>query len=192
MKSRSPIYRALLLFEFWMSSLPSGQRWAVRLAPVIVIRLLATQRNNAVATSLIVVVFIFVAMTWATEPVANLILMTNPTDRVLLTKRQRNATAAFAGFAVFAVGSFVGATETRWLIPYGFGFALWALVAGMIQTVSNRQILRLLIACAIVAAVAGIAGLVLLALGLNTASVAASAVLLISGIPAAWTTALAR
>jgi tetratricopeptide (TPR) repeat protein len=192
LKSRNPVYRGLLLFEVWLSILPSGQRWAVRLAPLVLIRILRTQPDNPVATALSVLVFTFVAMTWATEPVANLIMLTSPTDRALLTRRQRNATAAFAAFAALAIACFIGSVRSSWLIPYGFGFALWALVAGMIHTVTGRRMSRLLIAVAITAATAGIAGLMFLALGLHTASIAASAVLLVSAIPAGWTTALAR
>jgi Flp pilus assembly protein TadD len=193
LKSRNRIYRWLLLLATWMDSLGRGARWAVRLGPLVVIRLVkAAAPHSPVALGIIVAIVVVVFATWAVEPIANLVLMTNRVDRALLSTRQRNATLAFVGFVALAIGCFVGALHTRWLIPYAFGFGLWALVAGMIHTVFGRRAFRILVVVAVTAAIAGLVGVTLVVTGLHTPAVVLSAVLLGTAIPAAWTTSLVR
>jgi tetratricopeptide (TPR) repeat protein len=192
LKSRNPIYRGLLLLETWMDSLSSAARWTVRLAPLIVIRILAAAHHNPIAIGLAVAIGAVILLTWATEPICNLVLMFNRTNRALLSPRQRYATVAFVAFATLAVGCFVGATQTRWLIPYAFAFGLWALIAGMIHTVSRQRTFRILAATAVVAAAAGMTGVVFAVTGLRTAGIVLSAVLFLAVIPVGWTISLAR
>lgn len=192
LKSRNPIYRRVLLFELWLASLPKVQRWATVVGPLIIIRIIDAASHGPIATGLSALFLIFVAISWGADPVCNLTLLTNRLDRALLTTGQRRAALAFTGFAALAVGSFIGAYQTKWLIPYGFGFALWALVSGAIHSLRRPALTRVLVLIGFTAVTAGIAGLTCLGLGIHNGSVAASVVLMISAIPAWWITALAR
>jgi tetratricopeptide (TPR) repeat protein len=192
-KSRNPIYRALLQVELWLETLPTGQRWAVRIGPLILLRLVSAGSHGALSSVVLTLGLLFVVITWAIDPVLNLILMTSPTDRALLTHGQRRGAAAFVFFGVLAIVGAAGATAgTKGYIPYAFGFGLWACVSGMVHTVSRTVVSRILTGTAITAAVAGIVGLVFVAVGMRSPAIAMSAVLFLSAGTAAWTTALVR
>jgi tetratricopeptide (TPR) repeat protein len=192
LKSRNPVFRWLMLFELWLASLPSGGRWVVRLGPLLIIRLLAAQHGSPIATGLAVVLFSLIAMAWMTDSICNLILLSNRADRVLLTTGQRRAALAFATFAALAAVSLVGAFRTRWFIPYVAGFVIWALISGTVTTIRRRFAMGLYVATMGLALSSGVVGLAFAALGVHNASVAASAVLLLSTFVAAGAGALAR
>jgi hypothetical protein len=192
LKSRNPVYGALLRYEIWLGALPTGQRWATRIGPLVALRIVFAISHGPIATGLGALVPILFATAWGAEPVCNLLLLFDPTDRVLLSPGQRHAALAFAGFALLAIGSFVGASQTRWLVPYGFGFALWALVSGMVHTTSRPVVRQLLIVLSLAGLVGGLTGLALLGVGNHPASVAAATVAWSSAILAAFTAAIAR
>jgi Flp pilus assembly protein TadD len=190
LKSRNRAYRWALLFETWLDDLPRGRRWAVRLGPIVLIRVLA---ENALTTALSLVVLIIVAGTWITEPLSTLVLMTDRNERALLMPGQRRGAIAAAGFAICAIGSFAGAASgTKALIPFGFGFGLWALVVAAVYPARSSGRGRAVIGVVGLAAVAGALGVILLIAGLKRPAEGLSAGLLVSIVPAAGLARIAR
>jgi hypothetical protein len=97
------------------------------LSPLIIARLTAPFRDQVWSKTVLVVAVVFVAASWGTEPISNLLLMTSRPDRGLLPPAAVRSARAFLAFALAAAACFVTEwiTGTRMLIPLGFGLALW-------------------------------------------------------------------
>jgi tetratricopeptide (TPR) repeat protein len=193
LKARNPVYRRYLRFGFWLSDLPSGRRWAVRLAPLVLPRIILPFRDQAWSTTALVIIGLFIAATWCTEPISNLLLMANPPDRAVLHPAAVRSALVFVGFALAAAACFVAEwlIGIRALIPLGFGLALWAFVAGSTHTVPAHHEKRVT-AALYPAAACAIAGVVATAADAKPAAVTLSAVLLVSGGAMTWYVAMAQ
>jgi tetratricopeptide (TPR) repeat protein len=191
LKSRNPVYRALLLGEVWIASRPRSQRWLLRIAPFLALRVLRTMPQSPVTTALAVAIGVAVVLTWVTEPVLNLLLMTNRDDRRLLDPAEQRGALLFGACAAASIACFVGAIESKRLAAFGLGFALWALATPAVMTMHRRVVARVLLALCVIGLSAGVAGLVLWAFGIPGA-LAAAVVLVVTGVPALWVSAFAR
>jgi tetratricopeptide (TPR) repeat protein len=192
LKARNPVYQIYLSFGFWLSDLPSGRRWAVRLAPLIPIRIIALFRDQAWSTPALVIIALFMAAFWCTEPISNLLLMTSPAGRAVLHPAAVRSARVFVCFALAAAACFVAALiGIRALIPLGFGLALWAFVAGSTHTVRAHHEKRLT-AALYPAAACAIAGVAAAVVDYAPATVTLSAVLLISGAAMTWYVAITQ
>jgi hypothetical protein len=160
----------------------------VRLAPLVLTRIITPFRDQAWCTAALVIKGLFVAASWGAEPISNLLLMASPADRAVLHPAAVRSARAFLGFAPSAIACFVveWTTDIRALIPLGFGLALWAFVAGSTHTVPARHEKRVTRALYLAAACA-IAGVVAAAVDAKTAAVTLSAVLLVSGAMTCYT-----
>ena len=193
LKARNPIYQIFLCFEFWLSDLSWGRQWAVRLAPVVLARTIVPFRDQAWSTTALVIIGVFIAVSWCTEPISNLLLLASPADRAVLHPAAVRSALVFVGLALAAAGCFVAEwlVGIRALIPLGFGLALWAFVAGSTHTVPAHHEKRLT-AALYPAAACAIAGVVAAAVDAEPAAVTLSAVLLVSGGAMTWYVALAQ
>ncbi|HEX5494629.1 MAG TPA: tetratricopeptide repeat protein [Mycobacteriales bacterium] len=191
LKSRNPVYRRVLQFEFWASDRPPRQLWAIRLAPFAAARIAALGWGQIWSYVLLGLVGVFVFAVWTTDPVMNLMLMANRSDRQVLTTGARRSALVFAGFASGAVACFVAlpVTGARGLVPLGFGLAIWGVVAGSSGTTAENR-WRLFTVVTAVAALFAVAGVVATALGAGAAASALGVVLLVGGIAAFWIVAL--
>jgi tetratricopeptide (TPR) repeat protein len=192
LKARNPVYRMFLGLEIWLSGLPPGRQWAVRLSPLVIARLTAPFRDQVWSKTVLVVAVVFVAASWGTDPISNLLLMTSRPDRGLLPPAAVRSARAFLAFALAAAACFVTEwiTGTRMLIPLGFGLALWSFAAGSMHTIAPRRRKlagRVLLASAICA----MAGAITVALNIKPAAIAIAAVLLVGGAIMTWYVALA-
>jgi tetratricopeptide (TPR) repeat protein len=193
LNARNPLYRSYLRLGFWFSDLPSGRRWAVRLAPLVLIRIIAPFRDQAWSMTALVIIALFITASWCTEPISNLLLMASPADRAVLHPAAVRSARVFVGFALAAAACFVAVwlIGIQVLIPLGFGLALWAFVAGSTHTVPAHHEKRLTAALYSAAACA-IAGAAAASFHDKPATVTLSAVLLFSGAAMTWYVAITQ
>lgn len=191
LKSRNPLYGALLRFDLWLGSLPKALRVGLLFLPLLLTRVLRPFEGQAWATVLLVGVVAFVVLTWTLDPLMNCVLMLGR-DRHLLTRPARLSTFAFLGFAAAAVACAVvaGTTGPQQLMAVALGLALWAMVTGSAHNLDDGQRKPLVI-------VAGVAaGLALLAIVATVTGAPGAALpialVVISGFATMWITAFAR
>jgi len=191
LKSRNPLYGALLRFDLWLSSLPKPLRVGFLFLPLLLTRVLRPFEGQAWATVLLVLVVAFVVLTWTLEPLMNCVLLLGA-DRHLLTRPARLATFAFLGFAAAAVACAVFASTVgpQQLMAVALGLTLWAMVTGSAHNLDEGPRTPLTI-------VAGVAaGLALLAVVATVTGAPGAtvpiALVVISGFATMWITAFAR
>ena len=191
MKSRNPVYGLLLRFGSWMDGLPSGARWVVLLAPIILIRILRPAHDQLWAQVLIALVVAVVVLSWALEPLMNTVLLASSFARLLLPRRTKLATYAFlayigAAVAAVAVGVITDSDRALFLAS---GFGVWSVTAGQLHLVEESRgklAIGLQGAGAVLAVAAGLAT----ALGLAAAD-PLLAIFFFVGLAMLWFTALA-
>jgi tetratricopeptide (TPR) repeat protein len=93
LKSRNFVYRIMLRYFFWMSTLSSKARWAVVIGIYVLSRIMrsAAKVNPAwqpLLLPLIVVLVVFVMMTWIAQPLFNLFLRVSKFGRLALSREQ--------------------------------------------------------------------------------------------------------
>lgn len=191
LKSRNPLYGALLRFDMWLGSLPKALRVGFLFLPLLLTKVLRPFEGQAWATVLLVLVVAFVLLSWTLEPLMNCVLLLGR-DRHLLTRPARLATFAFLGFAAAAVACAVIASTTgpQQLMAVALGLALWAMVTGSAHNLDEGPRKPLTI-------VAGVAaGLALLAIVATVTGAPGAtvpiALVVISGFATMWITAFAR
>ncbi|WP_372448477.1 tetratricopeptide repeat protein [Saccharothrix coeruleofusca] len=190
LKSRNPLYGALLRYGSWLSSLPTGTRWLVLLVPFVLTRLLRPFDGQTWAEVLIVVVVALVVLSWALEPLMNCVLLLGR-ERHLLSRPARLATYGFLGFASASIATVVvGMTAgPPRLMTLALGLGLWAMATGSAHTV--RADLRKVPAIgAAVAALLAVVAFAATVAGAESAGLVVSLVLL-GGIAATWFTVFA-
>jgi tetratricopeptide (TPR) repeat protein len=193
LKARNPVYQIFLGFEFWVSDLPRGRQWAVRLAPLVLARITAPFLDQAWSKATFVLIAVFVAASWGAEPISNLLLMTSRPDRALLQPAAVRSARAFLAFALAAAACFIAEwiTGIRTLIPLGFGLILWAFATGTTHTLAAQHQKRLTRALPVAAACA-VAGVVTAAVDAEPAAVVLAAVLFIGGGVMMWYVTIAQ
>ena len=126
-KARNPLYRGLLKFWLWMSTLKDGAQWAVFLGLIFGRRILAAIADASptlepFARALGFLLLAFVLLTWVGDPLFNLTLRLHPLGRHALTPDERRASTFFGllilGAIVSAIVGMLGAG------PMGFGIAV--------------------------------------------------------------------
>ncbi len=124
LKSRHLIYRLMLRYFLWMSTLSGKAQWAVLLGILFGRRILAgIARSNPTLAPwiwpLIVALLVFVYLTWIADPLFNLMLRLNRFGRLALSRDQRVA-SNWVGLCVLgATLSAVALAATRDLFWYG-------------------------------------------------------------------------
>jgi len=100
LKARYFLYRRLLQFFLWMSTLTPGVRGALVLGAFIIVRVLRTMSmQHPDLTPFVVPIVslyaIFVLLTWVADPMFNLVLQCNKYGRYALSTRQRWSSSIF-------------------------------------------------------------------------------------------------
>ncbi|MFD7655392.1 tetratricopeptide repeat protein [Actinosynnema sp. NPDC059797] len=185
LKSRNPLYGALLRFNSWLGSVPTGARVAVLLVPFLLTRFLRPFDDQVWAKVLIIVVVGLVVLSWTLEPLMNCVLLLSR-DRHLVSRAARRATFMFLGFAAAAIAVAVLATveDQPRLLPLALGLVLWAMTSGSTHNVREGRRKVLLVGTAVAASL----GVLAVTATLTGAPGAVPAVMLvlIGGVVAAW------
>lgn len=112
LKARYLLYRWLLQFFLWMSTLPPRVRGGLIIGAFIIVRVLRSMaRQNPSITPFVVPVVsvygIFVLLTWIVDPLFNLLLQCNRYGRYALSKAQRRGSSVFGALLLGAVLSVI-------------------------------------------------------------------------------------
>lgn len=110
LKARNPIYRILLAYFLWMSTMDTRLRWAVIICGYLVYRaadrLAVTFPEVAMFLwPFIGVYLLFVLLTWVGVPAFNLLLMISPYGRYALPWDDRLTAGVFGGLLVGVITS---------------------------------------------------------------------------------------
>jgi tetratricopeptide (TPR) repeat protein len=191
MKTRNPLYGQLVRFGAWMDGLPSGARWGILLAPLILNRVLRPFDDRLWAQVLIVVVVALVVLSWALEPIMNTVLLLSSYARNLLPRITKLATYAFLAYVAAAVAAVsVGLSmESDRTLFLAFGLAVWSVTAGHLHTVKKSR-RKVAIGIEIAGALLGALTVVTMVLGLPAAG-ALLAIFVFLGLAMVWFTAFA-
>jgi Tfp pilus assembly protein PilF len=117
LKARYTLYRWLLRFFLWMSTLSPRARGGLIIGAYILVKVLGTlgKRNPAVAPFVLpIVIFyaIFVLLTWVIDPMFNLLLQCNKYGRYALSKKQRRSSTLFGVLLFGAIASVIAGLVT--------------------------------------------------------------------------------
>jgi tetratricopeptide (TPR) repeat protein len=112
LKARHLLYRCLLQFFLWMSTLPPRVRGGLILGAFIIVRVLRTmaQRNPGLSPFVLPVVSvyaIFVLLTWIVDPMFNLLLQCNRYGRYALSRAQRRSSSVFGALLLGGILSVI-------------------------------------------------------------------------------------
>ncbi len=172
LKARHTLYRWLLAYFLWMSSLSRRAQWGVILGLYFVPKALrgvasANPELKMVIYPLVGLMALFVLMTWIADPLFNLLLRLNRFGRYALSRSQLMASNALLGCLVGAAGSMLLgylAGEWRWYLA-GFAFLLMMIpVSGTFNMQAGwpRKLLTVytgvLVLCAVFGIAVGVAG----------------------------------
>ncbi len=105
LKAKNVLYRGLLRWKLWMSTLSGGKQWAVIIGLYVLFRLVreVARSNPAMAWVLYPVMglyVVFVLMTWLGDPVFDSLLRLNRFGRLALTDERRRASNVLLGAIV--------------------------------------------------------------------------------------------
>src|SRR5688500_5702025 len=170
LKARNPVYRALLRWKLWMSTLSGRSQWVVLIALYVIYRATGSiARTNPglrpILWPLMGLYIGFVLLTWAGDPVFDSLLRLSRFGRLALTDSRRHASNVFLGaMAVLAAGGVTALTtgEWEWLLPAG-ALALTGIAATKIFVVEPGWPRWVLVAA--LAALAGVAMVAFLPVG---------------------------
>lgn len=117
LKARYVLYRWLLRFFLWMSTLSPRARGGLIIGAYLLVRVLraVAQQNPGVAPFILpIIVFyaVFVLLTWVIDPMFNLLLQCNKYGRYALSKKQRRSSAVFGVLLFGALASAVAGLVT--------------------------------------------------------------------------------
>lgn len=117
-KARNPIYRVLLAYLLWMSTLSPAMRFGVLIGGYVLYRLAIEGLKTAPQYALllwpvIVIYLLFALLTWVGVPAFNLLLLIHPYGRYALSRHQRIAAGVFGGLFAVTLGVF-GAAAALW------------------------------------------------------------------------------
>lgn len=174
LKSRNPLYRNLLRFGFWMSTLSKQGRWGVAIGALVMfrgLRILADSYPNwaVIVWPLLGLYIVFAIMAWVGEPIANLILRLNRAGRQALSAEQIKATNWISGVLLAALTgaafAFVTGPELLYLAAAGT-VSMMVPVSAVFQAKRERT-KSILKWYAIGLVVVGVSGLLLSGLGVS-------------------------
>jgi len=133
LQARNPVYRLMLRYFFWMSSLTPQVQWGVIIGGMMISRLLRTaaRENPALAPYVLPVLILyglFVFLTWTSKPLFNLLLRLDPFGRLALSKEQIAASngvaACLLGALVFTLLAFPLNSPALLMLGIGSGMLL--------------------------------------------------------------------
>ncbi len=112
LKARYFLYRWLLRFFLWMSTLSPRVRGGLIIGAYVLVKMLSTaaKRNPGIAPFVMpIVIFyaIFVLLTWVIDPLFNLVLQCNRYGRYALSKTQRWSSTIFGVLLVGTIAAIV-------------------------------------------------------------------------------------
>jgi hypothetical protein len=138
LKARHPVYACVLRFFLGQSRLPKEAQWALLFAPFVIGRVIRSVNNDAVLFPLAIVFIGLIVLTWAADPVMTLALLATREGRLVVSRESRIAAAFFGGFIAAAVACvIVGAVTDPHLYIVTFGFLVFALAAGNVDSLSE-------------------------------------------------------
>ncbi len=122
LKARYLLYRCLLRFFLWMSTLSPRVRGGLVVGAYVINKALqgVARQNPKLAPFIIPIVgfyLLFVLLTWTVEPVFNLILQCNRYGRYALSKKQRWSSSLFGLLLLGAIVAVVCGALTGW-VPF--------------------------------------------------------------------------
>jgi len=177
LKARYFLYRWLLRFFLWMSTLSPGVRGGLIVGAYVLVKVLqaAAQARPAVApfvAPVVAVYIVFVLLTWTIDPMFNLILQCNRYGRYALSKQQRWSSSLFGlllvgGIAAGAAGLISGQS---FLLLLALHLALLIIPATRIPN-SEGGVNRMPLIVTLLMALAGILATASLALGYREAAI---------------------
>ena len=143
LKARNVVYRGLLKWKLWMSTLSGGRQWAVVIGLYVVYRLVrgVAASNPQLAPlvwPIIALYFGFVLLTWIGDPVFDSLLRLNRFGRLALSDDRRRASNLLLGAAALLGTATAVITLTGnwlWLVPVAL-LALTTLFASKIWRVA--------------------------------------------------------
>ena len=117
LKARYFLYRWLLRFFLWMSTLSPRVRGGLIIGAYVLVKILGTaaERNPSIAPFVLpIVIFyaIFVLLTWVIDPLFNLLLQCNKYGRYALSKTQRWSSSIFGVLLLGAIAAVVCGVTT--------------------------------------------------------------------------------
>ena len=180
LKATHPLFKPFFRFFMWQEGLSTGWKIGIIVGPLIVLRALRLEADNPFVLTLIAAWILFVALTWASVPLANLALRFSRVGRSVLPAEEKRSSSAFLvliGACLVAIvlaiavnGSFVGVAMAEGLLAFPLGSA-----HGL-----SRRLRRIVEASGGVAAAAAVAGGILVTAGLE----GAGAILIVAGLGA--------
>lgn len=140
LKARNPIYRVLLIFILWMNRLDGRTQFFLILGGWLAMRAMRTVADEVPAARvvllpLIVLYFVFVALTWVGQPLFDLTLMLSPYGRHALDTLQRWSAMVFGLFVTIGLVCVGLAMAGASGLFYG-----WAILAGVCAVTIPRTI----------------------------------------------------
>jgi Flp pilus assembly protein TadD len=152
LKARNPIYRGMLAYFLWMSSLSEKLQWAFIIGIFFggrMIRTLAERQPELgwVLWPVLGLFYAFIYLSWTAMPMFNLLLRFNRFGRHVLTRDQRIATNWFGPFFLAALGMLIWWLTTdnglAMLLTFYFTFLSLCIAATFVRTGRPRLILGL-------------------------------------------------
>ena len=142
LKARNPVYRLLLMFFMWMNRLDGRTQFFLIFGGWLVMRAMRSVSKEFPETQpflmpLIVLYFVFVAMTWVGQPLFDLTLLASPYGRNALSSLQRFSAIAFAVFVSAGLACCGLALAGLSATFYG-----WALLAGVLAITVPRTLVE--------------------------------------------------
>ena len=186
MKASHPLFRPLFRFFMWQERLSRGAKVAVTFGPLVALWFVdqeaATSGPGLLVSALIAAWFLFVALTWASVPLANLALRSLSVGRAVLPAEQKRSSSVFLALVAACLLS-LGLTVTVDSGFFGTAFTtgLLAFPAGSLHALGPR-LRRAAYGVVVALAVAAYVGGALLALGVEEAG---AVILLVSFLGAA-------
>lgn len=152
LKARNPIYRGMLAYFLWMSSLSDRLQWGFIIGIYFgtkMIRNLAEQQPQYgfVLWPLLGLLYTFVYLSWTAMPMFNLLLRFNRFGRHVLTRDQRIATNWFGALFIAALGMLIwwltSDSGLAMLLTFYFTILSLCIAATFVRTGRPRRILGL-------------------------------------------------
>jgi Flp pilus assembly protein TadD len=190
MKTRNPLYGQLVRFWMWESRLSNGAQIAILFAPLVLIRALRSVGMSPVTIALIAVVIGFVVLTWAIEPIMNLVLLATRYGRSLVGRDERTSALVFAGFAATGVVVALAGLVSSGFLVLALGLGLFTLSVGSAHNLPQPRRRAFYAFTGIVGAVT-VLGAVSVIVGWDPGLATAGLVLLLAGLASTWFVRLA-
>ena len=141
MKAGHPLFRPFFRFFLWQERLSRRWRIALTVGPILVVKALRPAADhNPLVIGLIALWILFVAVTWMSVPIANLVLRLSPVGRAVLPadeKRSSTAFLAFVGAALVAVVLTLAVSTGFFLTAFAAG--LLAFAVGSAHSLKPRR-----------------------------------------------------